>query len=173
MKSHASVVNHITGNNQNQTSTTCPHCNKTYTWSHLKYHELYDCPNFQGQPDPQLVQEQQQVLNNLQSVISKVAQNLQQNIVQKTNANPQLTSQQKQTAISNLNSPINNLQSSLTTTQQLQQKLNSLISSSQTRNNPKKSNLPLIIGGIVVGGGIVIGLVVWLAMKNKKVDKTT
>ena len=174
MKSHASVVNHITGNSQNQTSTnTCPHCNQTYTWSHLKYHELYDCPNFQGQPDPQLVQEQQQVLNNLQGIINKVAQNLQQNIVQKVNSNSQLTSQQKQQALNNLNNPINNLQTSLATTQSLQQKLNSLISSSQTGNNPKKSNLTLIIGIGLVGGGLVIGLVVWLMMRNKQSNKTT
>ncbi|RHZ37347.1 hypothetical protein [endosymbiont GvMRE of Glomus versiforme] len=174
MKSHASVVNHITGSTQNQTSTNiCPHCNQTYTWSHLKYHELYDCPNFQGQPNPQLIHKQQQVLNNLQSVINKVAQNLQQNIVQKINSNPQLTPQQKQVAINNLNEPINSLQTSLATTQSLQQKLNALVSSSQIGNDSKKSKLPLIIGVGLIGGGLVVGLVFWLVARNKKVGKTT
>ena len=107
------------------------------------------------------------MLSNLQNIINKAAQNLQQNIVQKTNSNPQLSAQQKQQAINNLNNPINNLQTSLVTTQNLQQKLNSLVNASQTGNNPKKSNLPLIIGIGLVGGGLV-GLMLWLRMRNKK-----
>ena len=41
------------------------------------------------------------------------------------------------------------------------------------QEQPKKNYWPLIIGGGLIGGGLIVGLVVWLVARNKKVGKIT
>nr|CAG8435733.1 12350_t:CDS:2 [Entrophospora candida] len=89
-------------------ASQCSKCGKYSSYKTLQLHDIYECSSRQNRPNQQAVNQQIQQVNQLINTIQQLAQNA-STLIQSINNDQQLTPQQKQQVINNLNSGINNL----------------------------------------------------------------
>lgn len=148
----------------------CSKCGKYSSYKTLQLHSIYECSGQQNQPNQQAVNQQIQQINQLINLIQQLSQNA-PTIIQSINSDPQLTPQQKQQIINNLNSGISNLKTIADDLADKQKKLNDLATKSE---QSKPTNwTPWIVGGVIVLGLMIIVLFAYLLKKkeSKKIYK--
>ncbi|CAG8683107.1 3489_t:CDS:2, partial [Ambispora leptoticha] len=147
-------------NNKNHQCLKCSKCGKYSSYNNLSLHELYECSASQSnplnKPTQQIINQQLTLLNQLATTLSQLSLNL-QGLVNSISNNPNLNPQQKQQALSDVNTNLTDLQN---IKKDIDGKLERLRSfKNQTSNNPNKPNEKGLSGGVItliVVGGVVL-----------------